>query len=157
MHIDEVQILAELAHQDGKKVVLVTGVFDILHSEHSLFLEKARALGDVLLVGIECDERVKKMKGQGRPIHSAVVRLGKLEKWGIAAAVFILPEEFDAVDDYRLLLNRLQPSLLAVSSHSPHLDSKRQLMAEVGGEVVIVHQHNPAVSTTILLEKRRSG
>lgn len=138
------------------KSVLVTGVFDVLHQEHLVFLERARALGETLVVGIESDARVQQLKGTARPVHSQAVRKENLEKLGVADEVFVLPEKFDTPADHRKLLAKLRPHVIAVSSHTPHLAEKQQLMQEIGGRVEIVHQHNPAVSSTILLERDRS-
>src|SRR3990172_12032671 len=53
----------------GKKIVLVTGVFDLLHDEHRNFLKVAKKAGDFLIVGLESDTRVRALKGVGRPVH----------------------------------------------------------------------------------------
>jgi cytidyltransferase-like protein len=135
------------------QIVLATGVFDVLHQEHANFLKKAKALGGKLIVGIECDVRVRATKGVGRPVYAEQVRLHNLQALGIADEVFILPEQFNKLDNYRALLAKIKPDILAVSSHTPHLDKKQALMAERGGRVEVVHQHNPAVSTTILLQQ----
>lgn len=138
-----------------QQLVLATGVFDILHQEHITFLQKAKALG-YLIVGLESDERVRKIKGPGRPINTADARMANLEKLAIADEVFILPRQFDAPADHKALLERIQPDILAVSSHTAHIEKKSQLMKELGGRVEIVHQHNPEVSTTQLLKEREA-
>lgn len=134
--------------------VLVTGVFDVLHQEHLNFLRKAKALG-YLVVAIESDTRVKKLKGEGRPINIQTVRMKNLRQLNIADEVLILPEQFSSPEDHRQLLKKIQPTILAVSSHSPHLDKKASLMKEIGGKVEVVHEHNPAISTTILLAQEK--
>ena len=53
----------------GKKIVFTNGCFDILHAGHVEYLSKARRLGDVLVVGLNSDSSVKKIKGEGRPIN----------------------------------------------------------------------------------------
>lgn len=136
-------------------IVLVTGVFDVLHAEHEYFLRQAKALGGRLIIGIESDVRVKKLKGPDRPINSQNVRQQNLYTLGIADEVFILPEQFDSPEDHRALLLQVKPDILAVSSHSPHIDKKIQLMKEIGGRLEIVHEHNPAISSTILIERQR--
>lgn len=133
---------------------LITGVFDVLHEEHVAFLRKAKGLGGRLIVGIESDARVRRLKGVGRPVNSQKKRQEALERLQIADEVFVLPERFDTPDDHRQLLAQVRPDILAVSSHSPHIDKKSRLMQEIGGKVVIVHQHNPAVSTTKMLDQR---
>lgn len=135
------------------KKVLVTGVFDVLHTEHKTFLEKAKELG-YLIVGVESDVRVTAMKGQGRPIHSQQERVKNLEALGVADEVFILPEEFFLPEHHRSLIQSIEPDYLAVSSHTKHIDKKQKIMSECGGSVVIVHEHNPEVSTTLLLENQ---
>ncbi|MDQ5950976.1 MAG: hypothetical protein QG639_253 [Patescibacteria group bacterium] len=136
-----------------KEKVLVTGVFDILHQEHLIFLKKAASVGP-LYVGLESDIRVKRIKGDGRPVNSQQVRKKNLEELGIAQEVFVLPETFDSPEERLRFLNELKPTVLAVSSHSPHLENKARLMQEIGGRVEIVHQFNPEVSTTKILEER---
>jgi rfaE bifunctional protein nucleotidyltransferase chain/domain len=139
-----------------KKIVLATGVFDILHQEHLLFLEKAKKTGDVLIVGLESDVRVKIMKGEGRPINSQAKRKTILEEQKIADLVFILPEEFCTPQDHDDLIRIIHPDILAVSSHTSHLDKKRAIVEKYGGELRVVHQHNPSISTTLILQQRVS-
>jgi rfaE bifunctional protein nucleotidyltransferase chain/domain len=136
-----------------REVILVTGVFDILHEEHSNFLQKAKALGGRLIVGVESDVRVRQIKGSTRPINPQSLRVENIEKLGIADTVFVLPEEFSKPEHHRQLLSKIRPTILAVSANTPHLESKQQLMQEIGGRVVIVHQHNPAISTTQIIAK----
>lgn len=131
--------------------ILATGVFDILHQEHIAFLRKAKELGGRLLVGIESDVRVREMKGEGRPINSQDIRQRNLEDLAIADEVFVLPEQFKTDEDHLALIRKINPDVLAVSSHTPFLVEKTRLMSEIGGRVVVVHEHNPKVSTTQLL------
>ena len=157
MSIDaDVLRFVQAAKQKGEKIVLATGVFDILHQEHEEFLRRAKHAGDVLIVGIETDARVTAMKGPGRPINSQEKRIAALKAVSIADVVFVLPEKFNTPADRENLIAVLRPDILAVSSHSAHLPAKRELLQKYGGEVVIVHQHNPAISTTLLLQKKQS-
>lgn len=55
--------------RDGKKVVFTNGCFDILHAGHVLLLDKARSLGDVLVVGLNSDASVRRLKGPSRPVN----------------------------------------------------------------------------------------
>lgn len=150
-----VEALLAQARDQQQVVVLATGVFDLLHQEHMAFLRKAKAVGDVLIVGIESDSRVKELKGESRPINPDLVRRQHVEDLGVADAVFILPNEFSTPEAYRAFTHHLRPQILAVSSHTSFQDRKQRLMEEVGGEVKVVHEHNPAISTTILLEQNQ--
>jgi cytidyltransferase-like protein len=135
------------------KIVLVTGVFDILHQEHINFLVKAKEQGDELWVGIETDARVRQLKGEGRPINSQDIRLKQLKKLKLANHVFILPAKFDQPADHEALIAQIRPAVLAVSSHTPFLAAKKKLVEKYGGQLVVVLKQNPAISSTILLKK----
>ena len=136
-------------------IILVTGVFDLLHTEHVEFLKSAKTLGDYLIVGIESDVRVRKLKGEGRPIQTADIRKVTIEAMGFVDEVVILPNQFETDEEHLQLLKSIKPAILAVSSHPPHLDVKRRLMKLVGGTVAIVRRHNPNVSTTKTLQKKQ--
>ena len=133
------------------KKVLVTGVFDVLHQEHKKFLRAAKKEGDYLIVGLETDNRVKKIKGESRPINSQEQRKTNLESLGIADEVFILPSEFTKKSDYQGLIKEISPNILAVSAHTLHLDVKEKIMNECGGKLKIVLNHNPRFSSTKII------
>lgn len=145
----------QLAHAAGQTVVLATGVFDLLHQEHVNFLRKAKAAGDFLVVGIESDTRVRQMKGPTRPIRDQATRLHQVQALGFVDVVFVLPEQFSQPADHRQLLAEVRPNILAISSHTAHQDAKKALLEEFGGQLQVVHQHNPAISTTILLSQNK--
>ena len=64
-------LLPELTRQKktGKKIVFTNGCFDVLHAGHTRYLQKARQLGDLLVVGLNSDASVRKLKGPGRPVN----------------------------------------------------------------------------------------
>lgn len=64
-----------LAIREGKTIVFTNGVFDILHAGHVDYLEKARSLGDYLVVALNTDETVRRLKGEARPINALEDRL----------------------------------------------------------------------------------
>lgn len=135
-----------------KKIVLVTGVFDVLHKEHLAFLKKAKQQGDLLFVGVETDARVKRIKGKNRPVNSQEQRIVHLQDLKIADVVFLLPEEFETKEAHQKLIQRIQPAFLAVSSHTAHQKQKKEIVEKYGGKLVVVHQFNPAVSSTKLIK-----
>lgn len=134
--------------------ILVTGVFDVLHSEHKKLLSAAKKLGGILLVGVETDARVSQLKGPGRPVNSLRVRLKNLQQLGIADKVFALPKQFNDLNHFSALINQIRPDILAVSNSTPHLAVKRRIMKQFAGRVVIVLPHNPKISTTKLLKSK---
>src|SRR2546429_9667110 len=71
MFLAEAARLAERLRADGQRIVLANGVFDLLHVGHVRYLEAARALGDVLFVGVNGDAAVARLKGAGPPLMPA--------------------------------------------------------------------------------------
>ncbi|MDX4050966.1 D-glycero-beta-D-manno-heptose-7-phosphate kinase [Aliarcobacter skirrowii] len=67
---DEIEKLAKKLHSQGKKIVFTNGCFDILHVGHVKYLEEAKSYGDVLILGLNADSSVRKLKGSSRPINS---------------------------------------------------------------------------------------
>jgi D-beta-D-heptose 7-phosphate kinase/D-beta-D-heptose 1-phosphate adenosyltransferase len=139
--------------QPDQTLVLVTGVFDIVHSEHLKFLRAARQKGQILIVGLETDQRVLRLKGPGRPVNRLGKRLSNLAKTAIPDYVFPLPIQFDTTLDHQALLAVLRPDILAVSSHTLHLDKKKRLMAKYSGQLKVVLPYNAEVSTTKILKE----
>ena len=140
----------------SKKLTLVTGVFDVLHQEHKNFLEAAKKLADYLIIGIESDLRVKALKGEDRPINSQDIRKKNLEELGIADFIFILPEKFSQREDHQALIDEIEPDFLAVSEHSPFQDVKREIVESIGGKLIVVHPHNPEISSTRIINSRQN-
>jgi rfaE bifunctional protein nucleotidyltransferase chain/domain len=139
------------------KIIFASGVFDLLHSEHIKFLKKAKQLGGILIVGVESNARVKKLKGQTRPIETVQERVAKVENLNVVDYAFELPQSFGEKQVREKLIKKLKPDYLAVSSNSPHLDSKREMVEKYNGQLVIVHEHNPKVSTSILIDSMNKG
>ncbi len=146
------QLRASIHFQD-KTIVLASGVFDLLHQEHKQFLTKAKAVGDILLVGLETDARVRQMKGEGRPLNPLSVRLANLAKLSLADYIFALPDNFGHSKIREDFVLKLQPDILAVSDQAPYFGEKQRIMKLVDGQVLIVHPYNPAISTTKLIDK----
>ncbi|MCX6817016.1 MAG: adenylyltransferase/cytidyltransferase family protein [Candidatus Beckwithbacteria bacterium] len=141
-------------YHKATKIILVTGVFDILHIEHKKLLLAAKNQGGILLVGVEADQRVRQLKGPGRPINKLEVRIKNLQKLKLSDEVFPLPEKFDSDEDHSALINQIKPDILAVSSSTPNLAVKRRTMQCSGGRVVIVLPHNPQISTTKIIKSQ---
>ncbi|HNQ43738.1 MAG TPA: D-glycero-beta-D-manno-heptose 1-phosphate adenylyltransferase [Candidatus Cloacimonadota bacterium] len=74
----ELEKLAGRLHEQGKRIVFTNGCFDIIHAGHVQYLETARELGDVLIVGLNSDASVRRLKGDQRPIVAQQHRLTTL-------------------------------------------------------------------------------
>ena len=155
LKIQDAVELVQQAKQLKKRVVLATGVFDLFHQEHRLFLDKAKQAGDWLIVGVESDRRVREMKGEGRPVQPERERLKQVQEYTSVDCGFLLPELFSNQKDWENLMASVSPAIYAVSSHTSHLENKQRICAMVGCELRVVHHHNPEISTTQLLNARR--
>ena len=67
---EEIEILAKKLHDKGKKIIFTNGCFDILHAGHVKYLEEAKSYGDILILGLNADSSVRKLKGPTRPINN---------------------------------------------------------------------------------------
>ena len=105
---DAVAAWAEAQRRAGKRIVLANGVFDLLHVGHVRYLEGAKALGDVLVVALNSDASVRRLKGGGRPIMSAAERAELLGALAAVDAVVVFEE--DTVD---ALVRALRPDVQA--------------------------------------------
>jgi len=104
---EEAQVELEAHRKDGKKVVFTNGCFDILHAGHIALLRSAKALGDVLVIGLNTDDSVKRLKGPTRPLHDQDDRatvLSELESVGLV----VLFDEDTPID----LIHALRPDVL---------------------------------------------
>ncbi|MEP7166930.1 MAG: adenylyltransferase/cytidyltransferase family protein [Candidatus Woesebacteria bacterium] len=143
---------AQVAKDAGKKIVIASGVFDLLHEAHREYLQKAKEAGDYLIVLLESDIRTKEMKGEDRPIWNQDKRREEIKKLGFVDDVLILPPEFKNPLRYEEIVILLAPDIYAVSSNSVAQDHKTKMMQKYGGEMRVVLSEIPDVSTTNLLK-----
>jgi D-glycero-beta-D-manno-heptose 1-phosphate adenylyltransferase len=136
----------------GAGVVVVTGVFDLLHVGHLRFLCAARELGDQLVVGVESDERVRRWKGSDRPIQTQEDRCELLSALRVVDDVFIIEGERVEPDYYVELLRPLHARYLAVTADDPFLEAKRAAMAKIGVELRVVIPRVENYSTSHLIK-----
>lgn len=138
------------AHAHGEKVVMTNGCFDILHAGHIAYLEEAKSLGDRLIVAVNDDESVHRLKGQHRPINSLHSRMVLLSALRCVDWVVSFSE-----DTPERLITRILPDILVKGGdyEIPQIAGSKQVLAN-GGEVKIltfVEGH----STTSMIERIR--
>jgi len=136
----------------GDGLVVVTGVFDLLHVGHLRFLQAARALGSRLVVGVESDARVRRWKGPDRPIQTQEDRCELLSALRVVDGVFIIEGERVEPDYYVELLRPLHARYLAVTVNDPFLEAKRAAMADIGVELRVVIPRVENYSTSHLIQ-----
>ena len=89
----ELTVKAEEWHSQSKIIVFTNGCFDLLHQGHIDLLTRAETFGDILIVGINSDDSVNKLKGQGRPVEPQNVRVQNLVSHESVSGVCIFEEE----------------------------------------------------------------
>lgn len=128
------------------KNVLVGGCFDLIHYGHTQFLTAARALGDHLVVALESDENVRKMKGSTRPIHTQKQRKAMLLSLSAVSEVISLPP-MNSDAEYRDLVTRIAPSVIAITEGDPMEEKKREHAAAIGATIAVIPKiHTPSTS-----------
>ena len=152
--IESIASICSEVHGNGKSIILATGFFDLLHDEHVTFLKKAKNHGDVLIVAVESDERARELKGAGRPVEPQLLRCKKVSQY--ADFVICLGSDFNNFEAYDSLMSAIRPETYAVSEHTSHQKSKAFLVEKYGGKLEIVHDWNPLVSTTKILQTKNN-
>jgi rfaE bifunctional protein nucleotidyltransferase chain/domain len=139
------------AKRERKKVVFTNGCFDLLHRGHAEYLKKAKSLGDILVVGVNSDPSVRKIKGKGRPIISHQDRSFLLSSLTSVDYVIIFHESTP-----EKLITALQPDILVKGGDYKKTEIVgRHTVLQSGGKVMTI----PLVkgySTKKLLQKIRS-
>lgn len=129
-----------------KKIVLVGGCFDLLHFGHIHFLKTAKSFGDWLIVALESDENVRRMKGDARPIHTQAQRKEMLESLSFVDEVIALPTMHTDMD-YFELVRKIKPSIIAVTEGDHAKTKKMEQANEVGATLVEISKiHTPSTS-----------
>ena len=119
------------------KKVLTGGCFDILHFGHITFLKQAKTLGDHLIVALESDGNVKRVKGDMRPIHTQEQRKAMLEALSFVDEIIPLPP-MHTDQEYVAFVQKIQPAVIAVTEGDPILEKKRQQANLVGANLVVI-------------------
>ena len=134
----------------GKKIVFSNGGFDILHRGHVEYLSKAAAFGDVMIIGLNTDASVKRLKGPSRPVNDEKSRAFVLAGLEFVSAVVL----FDEDTPYNLI-KTVQPDVLVKGSdYKPENIVGYDVVMAKGGKVVTVDLVE-GFSTTKTIEKMR--
>jgi rfaE bifunctional protein nucleotidyltransferase chain/domain len=125
---------ADAARAAGRRVVLANGCFDLLHVGHVRYLAEARALGDLLIVGVNGDAAVRRLKGPGRPLMPAAERAELVAS--LRAVDHVVVFDDDTADR---LVALLRPAVHAKGTdYTAELVPERAAVLAAGGRVAIV-------------------
>lgn len=147
----ELKAIIQQSKTRGEKIVMTNGCFDILHPGHVSYLENARKLGDRLIVAVNTDESVKRLKGESRPINDLDARMAVLA--GLASVDWVVPF---AEDTPQRLIGEILPDLLVKGGdYKPEEIAGSQEVWVNGGEVRVLNFEN-GCSTTNVIKKIQS-
>ncbi|MCK2088228.1 D-glycero-beta-D-manno-heptose 1-phosphate adenylyltransferase [Thauera aromatica] len=138
------------AREAGARVVMTNGCFDILHPGHIEYLEQARALGDRLIVAVNDDDSVRRLKGERRPVNPLAHRLRMLAALGCVD--WVVPFAEDTPE--RLICAVLPDVLVKGGDYTPEQIAGGDCVRRAGGEVKVLG-FVPGHSTSGLIEKIR--
>ena len=151
MTLEQAMVFVAESRAAGKTIAFTNGVFDLLHPGHVRYLQQARALGDVLIVGLNSDRSVRANKGTDRPITPEHERSEILSALRAVDAVVLF--DHDTPLD---LITALQPDVLVKGADwAENAIVGREVVEGRGGRVVRVAVE-PGYSTTSILDRIRS-
>jgi rfaE bifunctional protein nucleotidyltransferase chain/domain len=151
---DELEKRVQSWRAQGDRITLANGCFDLLHVGHIRYLHAAKGLGGKLIVAINADDSVRRLKGDTRPLMPASERAEILAALADVDAVVIFPE-----DDVRTLVREIRPDVQAKGTdYTAESVPERDTVIECGGRVEIVGDPKDHSATEIIrhIERKRS-
>lgn len=118
-------------------MVLVGGCFDILHIGHIKFLTEVKKSQSCLIIILENDAKVKKLKGETRPFFTQLERAEVLASLTTVDYILLLGD-MENDQDYQELVIKLSPNFIGVTEDDPFLKIKKSLAGKIGAEIIIV-------------------
>lgn len=137
--------------RDGRRIVFTNGCFDVLHRGHVGYLKQARELGDLLVVAVNSDDSVRRLKGADRPVNSVEDRVAVLTALSCVDCVVVFEEDSPAS-----LIEVVRPDIYVKGGdYSPELVPEAPLVRRLGGEVRTLG-YVPDRSTSAIITKIRA-
>jgi len=131
------ELKKSLLRKGEGRIVLTGGCFDILHIGHVRFLAEAKQMGDTLVVLLEHDLTVKKLKGENRPVFIQRERAEMLSALGSVDLVVLLPT-MENDSDYLNLLKTIKPDIIAVTENDPQMEKRKDQAKQIGRELKVI-------------------
>jgi len=148
---DEAPVIAAEARARGERIVMTNGCFDILHTGHVAYLEEARTMGDRLIVAVNDDDSVRRLKGEGRPINPLEDRMAVLA--GLASVDWVVPF---AEDTPANLIGRVLPDVLVKGGdYRPDEIAGADAVTANGGSVEVL-SFKAGRSTSAIIESLKN-
>lgn len=149
---DDLDAVLSRHREAGARIVFTNGCFDVLHRGHTGYLRQAKLLGDVLVVALNDDDSVRRLKGPSRPVNNAGDRATVLAALACVDYVTV----FDT-DTPIPLIERIRPDVYAKGGdYTPEMLEETDVVRAYGGQVVIL-DYLPSQSTTAIVERIRAS
>lgn len=146
--LKELETRLKAARKQGKKIVFTNGCFDLLHVGHIRYLQQARRMGDLLVVGVNSDESVRRLKGPSRPVQPERDRGEVLA--GLECVDYVI---FFGEDAPLALIEGLKPDVLVKGADWPVEQIVGREVVEGSGGRVATIPYVEGVSTSALIER----
>jgi D-beta-D-heptose 7-phosphate kinase/D-beta-D-heptose 1-phosphate adenosyltransferase len=143
---DELQAMVAESHDRDERVIMTNGCFDVLHAGHVAYLEEAKSLGDRLVVAVNDDDSVRRLKGDSRPINALEDRLLVLA--GLAAVDWVVP--FSEDTPAALIAKVLPDVLVKGGDYTPEEIAGAKEVLQNGGEVRVLSYRDGHSSSRII-------
>ncbi|HXE45149.1 MAG TPA: adenylyltransferase/cytidyltransferase family protein [Conexibacter sp.] len=141
--LEELHALANHLKGIGLRVVLTSGSFDLVHLGHVKYLAKAKALGDVLVVGVDSDAKIRRRKGEDRPMVPEDERLEMLAHQRPVDVIYLKDED----DERWGLIRAVRPDVLVLTADHSYDDAELAQLHETCGQVEVL-ERQAAVTTS---------
>lgn len=120
----------------GLRIVLTSGSFDLIHLGHVKYLAKAKELGDVLVVGVDSDAKIRRRKGEDRPMVPERERLEMLAHQRPVDLLYLKPED----EERWALIKAVEPDVLVLTADHSYTDDEQAALDEIVGEIAILER-----------------
>ena len=144
--VEELNLMIAESRARGERIIMTNGCFDVLHAGHVSYLEEAKGLGDRLIVAVNDDASVRRLKGESRPINELEDRLLVLA--GLAAVDWVVPFSDDTPAS--LIANILPDVLVKGGDYKPDDIAGAKDVLQNGGEVRVLAFRNGHSSSRII-------
>ena len=149
---EEISSSVEAWKQEGKKIVFTNGCFDLVHMGHIDYLSRAADLGDILIIGVNTDDSVSKLKGENRPLQDEMSRASLLSSFFFVDAAVLFAE-----DTPYELIKVVQPDLLVKGSDYNEDDIVGADIVKANGGRVETTDFLPGYSTSSIIDKAKGS
>ncbi|MEE2907796.1 MAG: PfkB family carbohydrate kinase [Planctomycetota bacterium] len=147
---EELSVELAVHRQAGHRIVLTNGCFDVIHAGHVAYLRDAKNQGDVLVVGINVDEQVAAMKGEGRPVYSLSDRMAILSELGCVDYVIA----FEEPTSHRLIESVMPDLFVKGGDYAPEEINEYELVKQLAIECRVL-AHRPGLGSSDIVEHLR--